>query len=403
MAGPRSTRRWASSALAVTALIGTATTAAAGDDPIITQTAGADAAYTGSPVDLRVPAGVTSIDVTACGAEGGRFIGVGLATTAPGRGAQATSSLSVTPGETLQLRVGGEGTTDGGFNGGGLSLDGPFFSQTAGGGGATDIRQGGDGLDDRVVVAGGGGGGAAGISGVQPLSNVGGDGGLVGADAPDNINPSTSTSGGFGGTATAGGAGGNGSVDGEAGALGVGGAGTEAAGGGGGGLYGGGGGSRSVAYATGGGGGSSLGDAVIDGACGGDGSLSVVYEQPLSVLPGADATVEPATSITVHVPVTLAFSVDEPVTVAWSTVDNLVGSGLAAPGSDFVSASGTVEIPAGATQATVPVEILGDDIAEPALLWGEWGLVTFSVASGNAILDTTAFFGAGLFIIVDND
>jgi hypothetical protein len=36
------------------------------------------------------------------------------------------------------------------------------------------------------------------------------------------------------------------------------------------------------------------------------------------------------------------------------------------------------------------------------LLYGEWGLVSFS-NSTNAHLDTATFFGHGLFIIIDDD
>ena len=50
----------------------------------------------------------------------------------------------------------------------------------------------------------------------------------------------------------------------------------------------------------------------------------------------------------------------------------------------------------------VSIEILGDGVDEPPLLWGEWGLITFGEPT-NATLDVDTFFGKGLFVIVDDD
>jgi hypothetical protein len=49
------------------------------------------------------------------------------------------------------------------------------------------------------------------------------------------------------------------------------------------------------------------------------------------------------------------------------------------------------------------IEVLGDTVDEPPLYGGEWGLIEFSNASPNAVLDTDRFFGFGLFVIVDDD
>ncbi len=75
---------------------------------------------------------------------------------------------------------------------------------------------------------------------------------------------------------------------------------------------------------------------------------------------------------------------------------------MAQAGTDFVSATGTVTFAPGETTQTIQIEILGDTLDEPPLLWGEWGLVAFSNPT-NALLDTATFVGHGLFIIVDDD
>ena len=110
---------------------------------------------TGSAQTFVVPAGVTSVQIDASGAQG--FSG--------GLGGRATGSLVVTPGETLQINVGGAGVratngivSGGGFNGGGNGLSRNDFNVAGGGGGGSDVRQGGTALTDRKIVGGGGGG-----------------------------------------------------------------------------------------------------------------------------------------------------------------------------------------------------------------------------------------------------
>jgi len=90
------------------------------------------------------------------------------------------------------------------------------------------------------------------------------------------------------------------------------------------------------------------------------------------------------------------------VTVDFATVDTHPNPAVAQAGSDFVSTSGTLIIPAGATEASVPVEVIGDTVVEPPLLYGEWGIVQFSNVSANATLDI-GFYGLGVFIIFDDD
>ena len=205
--------------------------------------------YTGAMQTYTVPAGVTSIQIEAWGAQGGGSEDCdGSFPEDGGLGGYASGDLAVVPGSVLNVFVGGKPTiipgsgTVGGYNGGGAS------GQWAGaGGGASDIRIGGTGLGDRILIAGGGGGGNTGC----PNHGTGGAGGGLSGEV--GINLSGGYDPGGGGTPFAGGAGGG---DGSDGALGIGGTGGYHVAGGGGGLYGGGG-----AYAAGGGGGSSfLGD-----------------------------------------------------------------------------------------------------------------------------------------------
>ena len=193
------------------------------------------------PIDAEqswtVPAGVTSIHVTLIGAKGsggGGYPG--------GVGHNVSGDLTVTPGSTIYVEVGGKGQgATPGFNGGGpAGLDGNLG--TAGsGGGASDIRtisrSNPATLDSRLMVAGGGGG----VGHQMP----GGHAGDRGNDPTMGGQPGSNTFGG--------GAGGVGDKQGSVGTLGTGGAGGSwcttdacsagtAGGGGGGGYYGGGGG-----------------------------------------------------------------------------------------------------------------------------------------------------------------
>jgi hypothetical protein len=207
--------------------------------------------YTGNEQTFVVPNGVHNLQVRLVGGSGGAGNGLG------GSAAEILGGLSVTPGETLYVEVGGNGEDSGeggvgGFNGGASGGSG-----AGGGGGASDIRLAprAQGLffDTRLIVAAGGGGGAGGGE------NAGGAGG----DAEESGGTSEGgNEGGGPGTASAGGGGGFGcSLAGTGGELGFGGAGgagfsTNSGGGGGGGYYGGGGGGGGCS--AGGGGGSSL-------------------------------------------------------------------------------------------------------------------------------------------------
>ena len=120
-----------------------------------------------------------------------------------GKGGYSTGIIYLEENETIYIYVGGNGTTNNGYNGGGLLPGLNIY-----GGGATDIRVKDNTLYNRVIVAGGGGS-------VGATSNDGGyGGGLVGGDCKGSngyiSKGGTQTSGGFGKNAGSFGQGGNG-------------------------------------------------------------------------------------------------------------------------------------------------------------------------------------------------
>jgi hypothetical protein len=245
--------------------------------------------YIGHAEHFKVPKCETTIYIDAKGASG----------KYGGDGGEVGATIPVTPGETLIVTVGGAGDNlKGGFNGGAsgaleIIRHGRYKGKYrgAGGGGGTDVRQGGKTLADRVVVAGGGGGqdplyygdpGAGGTGGGLP---DGGSGGTPYCNVP----PSAIPVAGGGGTQSSGGTGGAGS---NGGSLGKGGVGVSSCGvfiygpgpnyessGGGGGYYGGGGGGDGGA----GGGGSGYAEPAAsnvssqDGVNSGDGSALICW------------------------------------------------------------------------------------------------------------------------------
>lgn len=209
---------------------------------------------------FTVPSGVTTLAIVAQGGAGAGGTINGW-TSVGGQGGRQTATIPVTPGEILNIEVGGAAVADvGGYNGGGSAEPGLI---AGGGGGASDVRQGGASLANRVVVAGGGGGG--GRSGPGSQGGTGGDGGGTnGSDAfPDSVGPFFGIPGGGGGagtTSAGGAAGATNSYLGNPGTFGVGGAGPagcEVGGAGGGGYYGGGSGSSGCWAGGGAGGGGS--------------------------------------------------------------------------------------------------------------------------------------------------
>ena len=229
--------------------------------------------YTGGEQTFAVPSGVRHLRIAASGAGG-----AGFDETANSAGF-VRATIPVTPGETLYVYVGGEGTISGGFNGGGNGGGCTIFCY--GGGGASDVRQGGDALADRVVVAGGSGG-SGGPS--YPFGGIAGaGGGRFGSAGSQGGRYYNGGEGGRGGKQLQGGRGGRGATgvgcdqakSGRAGKLGVGGDGGPgdcsggSGGGGGGGYYGGGGGgggSGKNSNETGGGGGGGGSSFIENGA-----------------------------------------------------------------------------------------------------------------------------------------
>jgi hypothetical protein len=211
--------------------------------------------YTGSEQTFVVPKGVTRVTIKASGASGQG----GYTSDCYGAlGGRIQATVRVRPGESLAVFVGSEFLQYssgynrwgfGGYNGGGSSGESSdSYDDGFGGGGASDVRQGGDGLQDRIVVAGGGGG-------EGPDCESGGPGGgeKAGAGFPPTQH-GLNGGGGTGGARHAGGIGGAGGVghyasceggnggNGSSGDGAHGGAGVASGGGGGGGYYGGGGG-----------------------------------------------------------------------------------------------------------------------------------------------------------------
>jgi hypothetical protein len=221
-------------------------TSGSGDD---TRTYHRTFKYSGKEQTFQVPAGVTQVTVVALGAAGGPQPG------SQGNGAlggRVSAELPVKPGEQLAVFVGGAGAS-GGYNGGGSGQGRTDYASGAGGG-ASDIREGGSALKDRILVAGGGGG--EGESGRPSTDGSGGQGGgKTGGRGVDGENfgghdacRRPEGDGGGGGTQQSGGTGGHAhcrlASSGKPGILGNGGAGGTGigGGGGGGGYYGGGGG-----------------------------------------------------------------------------------------------------------------------------------------------------------------
>ncbi len=70
--------------------------------------------YTGGEQTFKVPSGVKQVTIRAQGGKGGRCCGDGQ----PGLGGSITATIPVTPGETLAVFVGGNGSAGTGGNAG---------------------------------------------------------------------------------------------------------------------------------------------------------------------------------------------------------------------------------------------------------------------------------------------
>ena len=197
--------------------------------PVTTPTGTVTFSHTGAVQTWVVPSGVTSVNITAFGAQGNaNAAGVSMG----GLGGSASGTLAVTPGETLFINVGGGGITSvtGGFNGGGNggSTGTCLNARGGGGGGASDVRQVANTLANRRIVAGGGGGTAGNrVAGCARGAGGGGGGGFFGGGGGSGYPGTTGIVPG-GGTQAAGGSGGItgttfGATNGQPGVSGIGG------------------------------------------------------------------------------------------------------------------------------------------------------------------------------------
>ncbi len=151
--------------------------------------------YTGSMQVFTVPAGVTSLTIEAWGAQGGSTAGEnGTGNWIGGLGADIKGTFSVTPGQTLNVLVGGVGTN---FSGGSCT--------TGGGGGSWVVNSG------SLLLVAGGGGGAFNCNyygGVNGGPGQAGNNGGSGISAPAASGPYPGGTGGNGGQSCYGGGGG---------------------------------------------------------------------------------------------------------------------------------------------------------------------------------------------------
>ena len=235
---------------------------------------------TGTIQTYTVPPGVVQIQIDAAGAQGGEGHAV-----AGGKGARLVANFTVTPGETLNVVVGGSGgngVNKGGGGGGSFvyrtATQAGLLIAAAGGGGSAGSSAGSDGdamsaASDGVHNPGSAGSGGNGGA----FGNAGGGGGLL------------TDGGGSGGQALANGAAGGTGAEGSNGGFGGGGGGAgraNQAGGGGGGYNGGGGGAVDLVNSPfdggGGGGGSYSASSTITATSGfefGDGYVTITVTE----------------------------------------------------------------------------------------------------------------------------
>jgi len=295
--------------------------------------------------------------VDAIGGQGG---GNGTATVAGGLGEEVQGNLSVTPGATLTVLVGGDGANGGrtaggagGFNGGAAGGGGAGTVNGSGGGGGGGASGVDAGATPLLIAAGGGGGGSDGNT-----AGSGGSGGNAGLAGGTGSMPVDNGGGGGAGTSSAGGTagvyGGNDGcgINGTAGGAGSGGAGSSGlqavglgggGGGGGGGRFGGGGGSGTDCGGAsgGGGGGSSL---VPSGASPVAATTSTRLPSVTITYSGTPAAATPSTqSLTFDAQAQSTVSPGQAVTVTDGGSAPLSVSGLSFTGADaddfFVAAS----------------------------------------------------------------
>lgn len=236
--------------------------------------------YTGGVQTFTVPAGYTSVTITALGAGGGSP-GGGVR---GGYGAGVTGTFSVAPGSTLSVIVGGGGGSGSygmpGGGGGSFVFDASSTLLIAAGGGGGGCLYCTVNSPDAVFTTSGaggtGGGGTGGVAGSGGAADTGFGGGGGGGTISGGAGVSGQYNAGGGGvnTASGGGAGGDtfrnsGGTGFGVGGYGGGGGGGSEGGGGGGGFSGGGGGGAFGMAGSGGGGGSFNGGTIQSTTTGG--------------------------------------------------------------------------------------------------------------------------------------
>ncbi len=351
--------------------------------------------FTGGIQTFTVPCGVDSIFAQVWGAQGGTGADGNsnsgtIAGGAGGLGGYSEGWLVVTPGDVLNIFVGGQGSASiGGFNGGGNGGS----TNAGGGGGATDIRIGGTAESNRAITAGGGGGGGrGGCEGSVGAAGIGGNGGLGGGgngiDGGGSITSSGVAGGGFGAIGATGGVPGVGcggflgapGLSATTGTGGNGGAGQSCCcfsfqsipggGGGGGGQIGGGGGGAGSAGTSGcsgndkgagggGAGGSSMapaGGITTQGIWLGDGQVTLTYDDPTLATPTLNA---PDLSICEGVITTYSCTTDPDATsYTWVVTGGItIASGQGTP---TITAG---SFGAGGTISVFPSNVCGDGTA----------------------------------------
>lgn len=122
--------------------------------------------YTGNTQYFIAPAD-GEYTLTVAGAQGGdhNITPKESAQSYGGNGGTSTGKIKLKKGETLAIKVGNKPSGySGSYNGSdsgwsGVAANGTYVGGSiVAGGGATDIRKGGNGIDNRIIVAGGGGG-----------------------------------------------------------------------------------------------------------------------------------------------------------------------------------------------------------------------------------------------------
>ncbi len=163
--------------------------------------------YTGAIENWPVPAGVTTITAEASGAQGGDSTWSG--TVVGGLGATMIGDVTVTPGDQLQVLVGGQGESlaVGGGGGGSFlatSTNGPLLVAGGGGGASSDQTGVGavtteNGTSDSTGSTTGGIGGNGGNACLTNTNNGGGGGGFFTNGADPSVGGTIV--GGYGGIA----------------------------------------------------------------------------------------------------------------------------------------------------------------------------------------------------------